>query len=161
MRSDEVLLLLQGARLLVIGGADEALADSISLESLPIRFGRSRENDVTLNHPLVSRAHCEIFLDDGKICVRDLGSLNGTYVGNLRIETSELRPGELLTVGVVTFRAVYGGYDHELSLDVLHESPLADEECQDTIPLQSLAAERTVIQPRRKSGRQKGDSPSP
>ena len=39
--------------------------------------------------------------------VRDLGSLNGTFVNNERITESALGPGELLTVGTVTFRAVY------------------------------------------------------
>jgi len=42
--------------------------------------------------------------------VRDMGSLNGTFVGESRItiETA-LEPGDLLTIGSVTFRAVYGG----------------------------------------------------
>jgi pSer/pThr/pTyr-binding forkhead associated (FHA) protein len=40
--------------------------------------------------------------------VRDLGSLNGTFVRNERIAgDAPLPPGELLTVGAVTFRAVY------------------------------------------------------
>jgi pSer/pThr/pTyr-binding forkhead associated (FHA) protein len=39
--------------------------------------------------------------------VRDLGSLNGTFVNNERITESPLAAGELLTVGTVTFRAVY------------------------------------------------------
>ena len=39
--------------------------------------------------------------------VRDLGSLNGTFVNNQRITESPIAPGELLTVGTVTFRAVY------------------------------------------------------
>src|SRR5262249_41982084 len=37
----------------------------------------------------------------------DLGSLNGTFVNNERITESLLENGELLTVGTVTFRAVY------------------------------------------------------
>jgi pSer/pThr/pTyr-binding forkhead associated (FHA) protein len=144
MEGEGERLLLQGGRLLVIGGTEEALQEFISLEALPLRFGRTRDNDILLNHPLVSRTHCEIFEQDGRLLVRDLGSLNGTYVGNSRIEICELRPGDLLTVGVVTFRAVYGGYDYEASLDVLDE-PAADAEFLDTQPIQGGEAERTKL----------------
>jgi hypothetical protein len=49
-----------------------------------------------------------LFESSGKLCVRDLGSLNGTYVNNERITESTVLPsGDLLTVGSVTFRAVY------------------------------------------------------
>jgi hypothetical protein len=40
--------------------------------------------------------------------VKDLGSLNGTFINNLRIvDEQPLEPGQLLTLGNVTFRAVY------------------------------------------------------
>jgi len=76
----------------------------------PVVLGRSREADITLGHPLVSRRHCEIRMaDDGTLVVEDLGSLNGTYHGEDRISDAvSLQPGELLTVGSVTFRAQYG-----------------------------------------------------
>lgn len=39
--------------------------------------------------------------------VRDLGSLNGTYVGSRRVEEAEIPSGELLTVATLSFRVVY------------------------------------------------------
>ncbi|HEY6565398.1 MAG TPA: FHA domain-containing protein [Pirellulaceae bacterium] len=111
------------AKLLVVGGVDGFLAKSVPLSELPLKLGRMRECDVVLAHPLVSREHCEIFERDGELHVRDLGSTNGTFVGKERIEESPLRPGDLLTVGVVTFRAIYGGYDHESALT----GPLQDD----------------------------------
>jgi predicted component of type VI protein secretion system len=65
----------------------------------------------------VSRQHCEIFEKDGYLVVRDLGSLNGTFIGEKRISEAVLRDGELLTVGTVTFRAVYSD-DPDLSAPV-------------------------------------------
>ena len=63
---------------------------------------------ITLPHPLVSRQHCEIYEEQGRLVVNDMGSLNGTFVGDQRInEPTFLLPGELLTVGTVTFRAAY------------------------------------------------------
>jgi predicted component of type VI protein secretion system len=67
-----------------------------------------------LPHPLVSRQHCELYENGGQLMVRDLGSLNGTFVNNQRVTESPLPPGELLTIGTVTFRAVY---DAEVAID--------------------------------------------
>jgi hypothetical protein len=51
--------------------------------------------------------HCEIYESNGYLVVRDLDSLNGTYVNSQRVTETVLPPGELLTLGAVTFRAVY------------------------------------------------------
>ena len=116
------------AVLIVVGGADQLLADQITLDRFPIRMGRGRENDLVLSHALVSRVHCELFERDGKLFVRDLDSTNGTFVGSRPIQESPLRPGDLLTVGIVTFRAVYGGFDFESSLSNGSLSPELETE---------------------------------
>ena len=97
------------AKLVVVGG--DAKAAEISL-SLPTVIGRGRDANLTLPHPLVSRQHCELFEKEGMLHVRDLKSLNGTYVGSQRIEASSiLSPDQLLTIGNVTFRAIYSAVD--------------------------------------------------
>jgi predicted component of type VI protein secretion system len=92
------------AKLVVVGG--EVKSAEIKLR-LPSTIGRGRGATIMLPHPLVSRQHCELFETNGRLMVRDLGSLNGTFVNNERISEAPLPPGELLTVGAVTFRAVY------------------------------------------------------
>ena len=99
------------ARLLIIGGADGPA--EIELDTLPMTLGRGQDCDICLPHALVSRSHCEIYEEDELLSVRDLGSLNGTFVGKQRVEQSVLKPGELLTVGTVTFRALYDNVDAE------------------------------------------------
>ena len=100
------------AKLIVVGG--DAKAAEVKLR-LPTVIGRGREATLTLPHPLVSRQHCEIYEDGGKLCVRDLGSLNGTFVNNHKIEQATILPsGDLLTIGTVTFRAVYSSEGNEL-----------------------------------------------
>ncbi len=47
---------------------------------LPIRIGRNPLNDVCLNHNMVSAFHARIEDDNGKLCLRDLGSKNGVFV---------------------------------------------------------------------------------
>jgi pSer/pThr/pTyr-binding forkhead associated (FHA) protein len=84
---------------------------TLDLET-PVVIGRSRQADVTLGHPLASRRHCEITEgDDNLLVIEDLGSLNGTVVGEERItEPVYLEPGDVFSVGDVTFQAVYGGF---------------------------------------------------
>lgn len=93
------------AKLVVVGG--DAKSKEVDLR-LPTVIGRGREVSLTLPHPLVSRRHTELFEKDGYLYVRDLGSLNGTYVNNRKIDGEQrLAPNELLTLGNVTFRALY------------------------------------------------------
>lgn len=137
--------------LTIVGGADKLLADQIALERFPIRMGRGRENDLVLSHALVSRVHCELFERDGELYVRDLGSTNGTFVGSHRIQESPLRPGDLLTVGILTFRAVYGGFDAESGT---HPFPVETEDAPsvsilDTVPV-AVDASSTLVEPLRR-----------
>ena len=100
------------AKLVVIGGAK---ATEISL-NLPAVIGRGRDASLTLPHPLVSRNHCQLFECDGMLHVEDLNSLNGTYVNSQRIETTAiLEPEQLLTIGNVTFRAIYSPTDADVA----------------------------------------------
>ncbi len=93
------------AKLVVVGG--DAKSSEVRLK-LPTVIGRGKEASLTVPHALVSRRHTEIFERDGKLFVRDLGSLNGTFVNNLKIEGEQvLAPNQLLTLGNITFRAVY------------------------------------------------------
>lgn len=93
------------AKLVVVGG--DAKAAEVNLK-LPTIVGRGKEAGLTVPHALVSRRHTEIFEREGKLFVKDLGSLNGTFVNNLRIEDEQpLEPNQLLTLGNITFRAVY------------------------------------------------------
>jgi pSer/pThr/pTyr-binding forkhead associated (FHA) protein len=91
-------------KLIVVGG--DAAAEIIPLQ-LPTTIGRGRDAVLRLPHPLVSRMHCELIEVDNRLIVRDLGSLNGTYVGTERVTEAALPPGELLTLGAITFRVTY------------------------------------------------------
>ena len=94
------------AKLVVVDGETKSRQYDLRL---PTIIGRSRSTDLTLGHPLVSRHHCEVFEANGLLMVRDLGSLNGTFIGEMRIaeQAVPIKPGDLITVGPVTLRAVY------------------------------------------------------
>ena len=93
------------AKLVVVGG--DAKSAEVRLK-LPTVIGRGKEANLTVPHALVSRRHTEIFEKEGRLFVRDMGSLNGTFVNNKKIEGETLLdPNQLLTLGNITFRAVY------------------------------------------------------
>lgn len=92
------------AKLIVVDGT--AKLQEIALE-LPAILGRGREASVQLPFPLISRKHCELYVSQGQLVVRDMGSLNGTFVNHQRVTEAFLPPGALLTVGQITFQAAY------------------------------------------------------
>jgi hypothetical protein len=61
--------------------------------------GRSPECDIFLDDVTVSRRHAEIVRDGDTFTIRDLGSLNGTYVNRKRIETVVLENDDEVQVG--------------------------------------------------------------
>ena len=63
-------------------------------------IGRSRECDVVLSDPNVSRRHAELRRADEGWQVVDLGSTNGVKVNDRRVDEATLRPGDRIRIGV-------------------------------------------------------------
>lgn len=63
------------------------------------RVGRSRESDIFLVDPSVSRNHALLDVRDGNLVVRDAGSTNGTFVNGERVQLQTLRPGDRVAFG--------------------------------------------------------------
>ena len=64
------------------------------------RAGRHPESDIFLDDITVSRRHAEFSrAADGKVVVRDVGSMNGTYVNRERIEEHVLSTGDEVQIG--------------------------------------------------------------
>ena len=61
--------------------------------------GSSAGADVVLADPTVSRLHAELELAADGIWLRDLGSTNGTFVGDVRIERARLPDGAVIRLG--------------------------------------------------------------
>ncbi len=82
----------------------------------------------------VSREHCTLLIDGEELAVSDLGSSNGTYVNDKRVDESELEPGDRLRVGPVTFVVQINGEPAQIkpedaeSPTLLTEDDLLSEE---------------------------------
>jgi hypothetical protein len=80
--------------LLVGGGRRNVLSGS------RVVLGRSREADIVLQDPNVSRRHAELRRDDGGWQIVDLGSTNGIKVNGRRVDSQQLSVGDQITIGV-------------------------------------------------------------
>ena len=61
--------------------------------------GRHPESDIFLDDVTVSRRHAEIRREDAAFSIRDVGSLNGTYVNRQRVDETQLADGDELQIG--------------------------------------------------------------
>jgi hypothetical protein len=61
--------------------------------------GRSTHADIFLDDVTVSRKHAEFVRELDDFLVRDIGSLNGTYVNRERIDSAVLRAGDEVQIG--------------------------------------------------------------
>jgi pSer/pThr/pTyr-binding forkhead associated (FHA) protein len=64
-----------------------------------VTAGRHPNSDIFLDDITVSRRHVEVTRAGGRFRVRDVGSLNGTYLNRERIEEADLGDGDELQIG--------------------------------------------------------------
>ena len=64
-----------------------------------VAIGRSTDSPVFLDDVTVSRKHAVIEAREGVFTLRDLGSLNGTYLNNQTVSESQLSTGDEIQIG--------------------------------------------------------------
>ncbi|MFW5960641.1 MAG: FHA domain-containing protein, partial [Chitinivibrionales bacterium] len=79
-------------------------------------IGRSKDNDIVLDHPLVSRYHCEIKRQKDKPLLKDLGSTNGTFVNGKPCKRCEIHENDMLHIGHFRF-SIKNGRPVESDID--------------------------------------------
>jgi pSer/pThr/pTyr-binding forkhead associated (FHA) protein len=76
-----------------------------ALDTDVTRAGRHPDSDIFLDDITVSRRHAEVVRGGDGYLIRDVGSLNGTYLNRERIEEAPLANGDELQIG--KFRLVF------------------------------------------------------
>lgn len=66
-------------------------------------LGRSNNCDIVIPGKHLSRQHAELWISSGQVRVRDLVSVNGTYVNNKRAKLQNLQAGDELKLDVYRF----------------------------------------------------------
>jgi len=87
-------------RVRVVTGPDAPRSIESSSEDLTV--GTGANETLRLTDRCVSRHHCAIRVgNEGLIC-EDLGSTNGTYVGDHRVTSAAISPGDTIQIGETT-----------------------------------------------------------
>ena len=75
------------------------------LDDDEVNSGRHPDSDIFLDDVTVSRKHASFRREGDRFLVRDVGSLNGTYVNRERIDEAALKTGDEVQIG--KFRLVF------------------------------------------------------
>jgi len=72
-----------------------------------VTVGRSPESNIFLDDVTVSRHHAQILRGEKGFRINDSGSLNGTYVNRVRVDSVDLRNGDEIQIGKYRFKFVF------------------------------------------------------
>ncbi|MCM2258624.1 MAG: FHA domain-containing protein [Vicinamibacteria bacterium] len=78
--------------------------ESFALLPLEYSLGRASECDIVLRDPSISRHHARLRWDPPSFVISDAGSAHGIIVGEHRVESAVLHPGDLVQVGSAVLR---------------------------------------------------------
>jgi len=84
-----ILLILRGAG---VGGR-------FLLDTDTTKIGRDINNEICLDDITVSRSHALISKINGHYWIKDLGSLNGTYLNAISVKDVQINPGDEIQIG--------------------------------------------------------------
>lgn len=95
-----------------------------------MRIGRSRDCDIVIQSPRVSRVHALLFWQPaGTLAIRDLVSQNGVWINGAQVREATLEDGDELTIG--PFACTYKRLDAINSLSELQELLDSQEDTQE------------------------------
>ena len=116
------------ACLFVIQGRDQG--KRYELDALPVGVGREATNAVRLHDVEVSRRHAQIVQADANFKLVDLGSSNGTFVNEQRIDQHVLQTGDRVQVGrtlmIFTGNEDRSSVDLAAEVDIVERGPASD-----------------------------------
>lgn len=91
-----------------------------------ITIGREEENDLVLDSESASRKHSEIFILNGERMIGDLGSTNGTFVNDIRVDRAPLSNGDLIRIGNTVLKFLAGSHIESLYYEEIHRMVITD-----------------------------------
>lgn len=115
------------AALIVVGGEHQgAIHDLLPGE---MSLGRSEEADIQIEVDGISRKHFKLLIneDGSSVTLEDLGSKNGTFVNEQKVEAPvSLRKGDVIKLGKLALKYVPKGDSERSTYDKLNEEKNTD-----------------------------------
>lgn len=82
-----------------VDGARRSAVQRIEVHEAGVyTLGRNYDQSIRLDDPRVSRAHLELHIEQDEIVVRDLGSANGTFIGDKKVKNSRWDLAKVLKI---------------------------------------------------------------
>ena len=69
------------------------------LDAMETKVGRDINNEICLDDITVSRSHALITKSNGQYFIKDLGSLNGTYLNAISVRDTAITSGDEIQIG--------------------------------------------------------------
>ena len=92
-----------------------------------ITIGRGASNVVSIDLSTVSRHHARMFQEGAHCYLEDLGSTNGSFVNNKRIEgTVRIHGGDIIKLGGAVFKFIEGGNTEALYYEEIYRLTIID-----------------------------------
>jgi len=123
----------------------------VEIPSGTLTVGRAEDSDLIIASTRVSRHHCEIVSEEGKLTIRDKGSGNGTFVNGAKIEEQALDAGDEVRIGPLTF---------VVEIDGVREKPGKTAPPAEAAPAPKPAAPKPAA-PKPKAAKPKAPVPTP
>lgn len=113
------------ACLLVVGGElNGSIFNLVGGENV---IGRNPDCTIPLDFHGVSRKHFTITVTEDDVVVTDLGSANGTYLNNQKLESPVvLKRADMIKIGSIAMKFLPAGDPERLTYDKLHEEANTD-----------------------------------
>jgi pSer/pThr/pTyr-binding forkhead associated (FHA) protein len=78
---------------------NEQVLKKIPLEAPQLTIGRKPDNDLVIDNPAVSEHHARIIKEEGAFFVEDLGSTNGTFLNDAKVQKQKLKNTDRVSIG--------------------------------------------------------------
>jgi two-component system cell cycle response regulator len=98
----------EGCLVVIHAPSRRLLGARLVLRAAEATLGRDAACDLVLDAEDVSRRHARVRAEEGSHLLEDLGSTNGTFVGEARVSRLALRPGHLVRLGSVVLKYLAG-----------------------------------------------------
>lgn len=91
------------------------VGEAFSVDDGPLTLGRALDSDIVFDHPQISRHHARITRRPEGVLIEDLGSTNGTFVGDERLSGPRMvSSGDVIGLGEVIAIKVTNGVDFDV-----------------------------------------------
>src|SRR5882762_1259538 len=134
-----------------------AVLKEVPLGTRPVTIGRSPDNDIPIDNLAVSNYHARVYVEAGSLVIEDLGSLNGSFLNDIRVERAMLKDGDAILIGK---HQIFVDQTHDVAVPVdglrkapaprVNETMVLDTRVRrDMLEQAAAAGERSQLSPER------------